>query len=102
MTPIAFIGGPWPRRAEMAPVKRISRTVAGWLAGVTPSGHQRKMSFALKSTPNAGSTRRSHWGVSHFSGPMSLGAQRALMLDMSVRLPAHYGRHTPPPIPPGL
>jgi hypothetical protein len=35
-------------------VKRISRTVAGWLAGVTPSGHQRKMSFALKSTPNAG------------------------------------------------
>ena len=26
-------------------------------------------------------------GVSHFSGPMSLGAQRALRLDMSVRLP---------------
>ena len=25
--------------------------------------------------------------VSHFSGPMSLGAQRALRLDMSVRLP---------------
>jgi len=33
-----------------------------WLARRRdPSGHQRKRSFALKSTPNAGSTRPSHW-----------------------------------------
>jgi integrase len=48
MTPIAFIGGPWPRRAEMAHVTRDSVN-DGWLARWRdPAGQQRKKSFARR------------------------------------------------------
>jgi hypothetical protein len=63
---------------------RARRWLARWR---DPSGHQRKRSFARKVDAQRWLDQALSLGVSHFSGPMSMGAQRALIADERALIP---------------